>query len=562
VTPLDPHPSNSLTALRWLKPLVAGGILVVLFCVSLSLYTRNNHFPMRYHPDESGKVDQILSPRHLRNYHHPQLLLEVSDQLLKVWPTDDPQQAVQIGRTASALCAALTVVAAALLGYCVAGFAGLFILAAFLLVSSPMIIYSHYMKEDASLMLGLVLCLLASRVYWGKNRTRTPESLTNDRVASTGRSVWFDLAAVALMGIACAVATSGKYVGVYTVATLLPLLFFPRGRYKLIPLRLLIFVLATVAVTLLINHLIFQDWNGFTRSLEAETHHGMTEHFDLAMDVPTTFFILNTWETASTPVRVFAVLYLPLLLITWKRRSGWGLFPIFFLAVSTAVIARCPIPFPRYGLPMVVTLYVMAGLTGCFAVDWAESIVGRLARRSDPPRSGRSIAGALVATVVVAFALASQIPLAGDYLDQFGHDSRQGLRDWLLKNGQPGATIAADFYAGLRDDGRPQHSSDEWHGFRIEPSYYGFAPQVVGWGNLRDVRYVAICDIAYERYTVPQAHGYGDRAYEFNVRKEFYRKLIDHCTPVWKSVPKHPMHAYTNPTIYLYDTTKLPDDIR
>ena len=73
---------------------------------------------------------------------------------------------------------------------------------------------------------------------------------------------------------------------------------------------------------------------------------------------------------------------------------------------------------------------------------------------------------------------------------------------------------------------------------------------------------VTVHDIAYERYSVPEAHGYGDRGEEFELRKNFYRTLIDRCTPVWKSVPTNPMHAYTNPAIYLYDTRKLPKNVR
>jgi hypothetical protein len=542
------EPSPIVTADRVRSRALRVSLLtIVLLFAGLHLYTRNNDFPMRYHPDESGKVDQILSVD--RNYNHPQLLLELSQQLLKLRPTSDPEQAVRIGRTASAVFAAMTVAAGALLGYWVAKFGGMLIAAAVLLFSPPMVIYSHYMKEDAALMLGLVLCLLASRIFWG-------------RAGGGDRSWHADLAATALMGVACAVAVSGKYVGAYAIAALLPLLLFPRGRPKLIPLRPVIFFFAMVVAVVLINHRIFADWAHFTDSLAAETRHGLTEHFDLAMDVPTGFFIRNTWEVATTPVKALFVLYLPLLLITWKRRSGWDVFPLLFLAVSTAIVSRCPIPFPRYGLPMVITVYVMAALAGGFALDLAAMAIDRLVHRERwTAVAGRAVAAGAGA-VVLAAVLGGQVPRCRNYLHQFSHDSRQGLRDWLRANADPGASIAADFYAGLRDDGRPQRSSPGWEGFRVEPSWYGFAPQVAGWGNMRSYRYIAICDVAYERYMVPEAHGVGERGEEFDTRKAFYRTLIDRCTPVWKSVPADPMHAYTNPTIYLFDTTQLPADVR
>ena len=46
---------------------------VVLFALTLGLDTRHNDFPFTYHPDEGGKVAQVLLGS--RNYHHPLLLL-------------------------------------------------------------------------------------------------------------------------------------------------------------------------------------------------------------------------------------------------------------------------------------------------------------------------------------------------------------------------------------------------------------------------------------------------------------------------------------------------------
>src|SRR5690242_15318646 len=45
---------------------------VALFAFTLVLHTRHNDFPYTYHPDEGGKVTQVLVGS--RNFHHPLLL--------------------------------------------------------------------------------------------------------------------------------------------------------------------------------------------------------------------------------------------------------------------------------------------------------------------------------------------------------------------------------------------------------------------------------------------------------------------------------------------------------
>src|SRR6478672_3198915 len=72
-------------------------LLAVSFCASFWLFTRSNHSPYLYHPDEPEKAAQVY--RNYRNYRHPQLLLEVSTAATTVLGTpDEPQATAEVGR--------------------------------------------------------------------------------------------------------------------------------------------------------------------------------------------------------------------------------------------------------------------------------------------------------------------------------------------------------------------------------------------------------------------------------------------------------------------------------
>src|SRR5437667_341115 len=71
---------------------------LLLFVASFVLDTRNNGFPLSYHPDESSKVKQLSA--HKRNFNHPLLLLSGSEVLVQLRGRPrDPQEVVILGRT-------------------------------------------------------------------------------------------------------------------------------------------------------------------------------------------------------------------------------------------------------------------------------------------------------------------------------------------------------------------------------------------------------------------------------------------------------------------------------
>src|SRR5262245_10727789 len=65
----------------WLKALIVIAHLALALAMgrtALWLYTRNNDFPLSYHPDESGKVAQLIGSMSW-NFKHPLLMLEATN---------------------------------------------------------------------------------------------------------------------------------------------------------------------------------------------------------------------------------------------------------------------------------------------------------------------------------------------------------------------------------------------------------------------------------------------------------------------------------------------------
>jgi len=188
------------------KLLGAWLMAAVLFALTLVLDTRHNDFPYTYHPDEGGKVYQVLAGE--RNYHHPLLLLSATADISRLaFIPRQPQAIVETGRWVSAAFAAGSVVAFALIawwnyGLLVGWGAGLAVA-----LQEDLFELAHYMKEDPALLFGLALALLAAHVWW-----RYPGK----------RSLRF-------LAIACGLAAAGKYVGVVAILFALPLVIWHRA---------------------------------------------------------------------------------------------------------------------------------------------------------------------------------------------------------------------------------------------------------------------------------------------------------------------------------------------
>jgi len=113
---------------------------------------------------------------------------------------------------------------------------------------SSLIVYAHYFKEDAALAMGMCLVLLATR-WMMMSRSRSGI-----------------IAGVILVGSACAIATSAKYIGiVFWIPGLIAILAPPARRWHHRLLRTLIFLLVFASLTVVINYRIFLNPAGFKK---------------------------------------------------------------------------------------------------------------------------------------------------------------------------------------------------------------------------------------------------------------------------------------------------------
>src|SRR5687767_1892359 len=168
-------------------------LFIGVFAVGVALFTRRNDFPFHYHPDEPGKVGQLIKGK--RNFHHPMWMMNSADPARRVtlWgeAKKDPQKVVMVGRWVTAAAAALAAAALALLATRIYGLLAGVAVGALTVVNPLLYELAHYFKEDPYLAAGIALTCLAL------HRAATHP----------------DARGLALLGAACALAAAGKFVG-------------------------------------------------------------------------------------------------------------------------------------------------------------------------------------------------------------------------------------------------------------------------------------------------------------------------------------------------------------
>ena len=501
---------------RWIALLFAAAA----FAVSLALNTRHNDFPFGYHPDEPTKTEQILSADGYRNFLHPQLLLECTQRAVDWGGTPRNTQAVaEVGRDVSAVFAAAAVAAACGIGFLCAGLLGEALVGISLLCCSSLLVYAHYFKEDAGLAMGLMLVLLATRCVTG---------------AQSRRAAW---ASAVFVGFACAIAASAKYVGLtFLIAGLAAVLSARGHRFGRAFVMLVCFALFAAAV----NYRGMQHFSDFKGAFEHEVDHSLSDHFGLTMHQPNTFFIRTLPAETTWWILVFAVLAVPILIYTWQRRTAWDVIalaigPAFLILLSFSVI-----PFQRYLLPVVLMCHITAAL----AAIW---LIGEF-----PDQSGQR---ALIAGIFTAAILSIGIPRCASATRQFGNDSRDRFRAWAIANLPPNTRIAADFYVGLL-------TQENFHrlpvtrtiGNHVTVTVVRSGPDLhsIRWLRAQGYSYVAVADIAYERFFAPEVVGPPDSPDWLAARLLWFDDLFHHYPLVWRSDPDLVLHAFTNPAIRVY----------
>ena len=508
------RPANHAPARPGLAPATAGRRVLrgPHRTVPLALHAAQR-LPHRISPRRDRKVAQILSESGTRNFRHPQLLLE-STQLAADWlgVRREPQSAVLVGRWISAIFSTIAIAALAWCGYRAAGLWGLLIAGLGTALCPSLLVYSHYMKEDAALVMGICLTVWALRLVFD---SRTPVAHRE---------------AIVLTGLACALAASAKYAGFFAPAAAVPLVLASRPRqWKALVLRVVLVLIPFVALWAAVNYRIFTHLSPTWDAFNDEWEHSVTAHNDgLTMARPNSYFVDGLVSMTLPPVLVLAGLFIVLTLVRIRRITLWEITVIGLPVAYLVALSFTVLPFYRYLLPVIVLVHFMAALA-----------LLRIVQLVRP----RWRFGWLAAPATVGLIVAMQLPRCLDFLDQFENDSRTRLRQWIATNIAPGAGIVADDYTALRAARTPQNV---WSN--------RFAPDADRYGILRTMgaSYVAVADLAYSRYFDP--HIMPAKGFEQTYRrhKDWYQELDGKYDLIWESAPAHPTYAFTNPTIKLY----------
>lgn len=496
-----PEPTTPAPTAGWLRWLCAAVFALVAFWA----YTHDHSFPFYYHTDEPSKTEQVI--RGDFNFHHPLLLLDGTEALMRLAGTPKASQpVVEKGRTASAIFAALSVAAIVLLAWQLGGLAtGL--LAGVLTITHPVLFeLSHYMKEDCALLVGLTWSAVALAAYGGR------PTLT--------RAV--------LVGLAAGLAVSGKYLGCVMAITALIGVALTRREHGSRWVATLAAALALAACFAGINARGIANINRISGSLsqEMEKVEKRAEEREAGGESGIKFKHLSKLGTSLSAPLLLGLAYW--IARRWRERGPavWrvlGCFVVgFFLIVSLA-----PKTKDRYLLP----IYVFAcGLGAAGLVEWT---------RRQPATSRWRWAGPVLATAAVVW----HIPGLLANWQGFARDDRRDLTAWLREHVAPTATIAHDIRAHLlfgQQSGLPGY---------VLPNPL-LAPDeryVADLGTIAELRakgvtHIVVCEADYHTALERSAK---------TKQRAFYEDLFAHYPRVWER-PSGPL-AYLQPGLRVYE---------
>ncbi|MES2600997.1 MAG: glycosyltransferase family 39 protein [Pseudomonadota bacterium] len=391
-------------------------IFALIFAGACALNAVHVGFPVYWHPDEVTKALQIQTGDY--NFYHPQLLLRLAMILHSLLPLDNSTRDIVLaGRFVSVGASAIAVTAFGV--FVMRRFGIVFgIVTAVLLALTPTVfLNAHFFKEDATLLMGMALVMLA---------------IQSVDIHPSPRNV-------ALLGIAAGLAASAKYIGIIMVVPAVAMLVSKRIR-RIDSLR---FLLCVTFVFVAINSAGIFGSASLKTGLLKEVIHVMTEHDGISWGPRSARTLINFWQ--STPAAVIAIWIAGMMLHVWRLFNNFKRGPatkstpammdsiVLFtplLLLATAQLSMVAIP--RYVLPATVLTLV--------AAVWITATVFSSVRNR-----------ALRALPIVLLALGGAAT-TGSFLTAFHaftDDPRVRLGAWIASHLPDDAKIAAEFYAGL-----------------------------------------------------------------------------------------------------------------
>lgn len=501
------------------RPLAAWGIAA--FLAGLLLFANRLDFPSFYHPDEPTKVVQLRDND--RNFYHPLLLLNTAGLIhdLRGRP-EASSDIVESGRLASALFTSAALSLAVMTALALAGVPGAVFVFLALGLQPDLFEIARYFKEDPALIFGLAAFCFAAVLF--------------DRRPSRWRAAW--------IGMGCALALSGKYLGCLALPFGLWIVL-ARGPDRMG--RLGGFLAGVTLTVLAVNWQILWEGGIFLKGFGGEMGR-VQDRFD-----DTGAFHEKAWdrlsEGMSLPVLLFAALYAvaPLFRRKMPPASQWTLvlLPVAFAAVLFSASRSGG----RYNAPILF----LTGLCAAIAFGW---IAAGLARRFP----GR--AGLIVGIWILgggAILLASTGP---EFLRVWtGLHSDPRLELVQVVEATPSAWLAEEYDVRLPNSVIPERFVDglESTARRLNTPYQTRLPDLY---SLQELRAMGVTHVAlvWSSRRRNESETSAEKLAKMNeterTRATFYSQLVAKGELVWESRRGRPDHLC--PALRLYRITDFP----
>ena len=475
---------------------------LALFATTFALHSRHRDFAWYYHPDEDSKIAQVVTEKW--NFNHPMLLLRASKIALDAsGAARDPQSVVEVGRAVSAGFTALAVVALSLFAFQWRGWLAALSAGGALMLHHQLFELSHYMKEDTALLCGLGLALLALGHFEAR------PSLVN----------------AAVLGGACALAISGKYVGAVVLLATGPTLV-QGGDWQL---RCSFFA-GLAAVLLAVNWPLVSDPLTFSASLARETQFVVEGQKGSTRSVPHAQY-WNVFIDNTTPA-----IWLLLVLFLAARWGGWRAITltrwhiVAFPFVFALALSFSPKSNDRYFLPATAVFTLLAAL--------GVPDVARVCRRE--------WAAPLAALLLVL----GQLPSWLRYERAFQRDDSRELQEWCRTVLPADAVIAKDSRIWLPDAAKPDGVPADAIPQKVWPAKFAADLGTLDELRAKGITHVAVSESDYGRFFLKSLQPKKGEEQDFARRKAFYESLFRDRDPLFER--ERGTVIYLHPGIRVY----------
>jgi hypothetical protein len=491
--------SRSKQLLKWSSNecLKSWGATLFVFVCALGLFCFHNGFRLGLHPDEVSKIVAILQDRSY--YMHPLFMTEAARFAIWSLGVSDPQIAVQVGRTLSALMGAIAVAALFLLLLRRAGlFAALVV--SFAALTSPLLaVHAHYLKEDVWL---LPFCVFSA--------------ITFGRLAEQPR-----LALVILLGIWVGLAVASKAVGVFLIPVLFVAAFLQAATIRGRLLKSVLQATAVaVVVVLLANLRMLLDYDRAPTELIGEIRHSATGHWD-SVAFPLGYHLTHSlWMGLGPVLLILGLIGFVLTFCRWPSSGPVDRLMAVYALVYYAAIEASPLkPWPdavRYALPLIVPLAYFAGC--------AIEAGGRWFVRLSYPRLATAAAGVAIAIALLPTAVA-------------------GVR--LVRELEADTRLVAEKILTGKASQLVTESYGTFIGFHVR-SLGMLTPQMIG----SDIQYLVASSFLYDRFAIGASAGGPQNAIAAGIWAEYQAIFkLPHC----EIRPRVMSYGFSNPTIQIID---------